>query len=391
MAPSSPTVVNADNTSGSKTVVQFNPVAQLPIKLTGSHNFSLWKAQVSMLMCGHNLFGHLDGSKPTPSQTISANNQEVPNPDFLAWFQQDQLIQNAVLASVDSTIASTVASAANAKMAWDALHIAYANKSQTHTFSLRDCLDRLSKDSLPIADYLHQVRTLCDELATAGSLVFNEELVVKILTGLGSEFRHLSAAIRARDSTISYEKLYEKLLDHEFFLHHEEAKRTPSAPITVDIAQGTASTPTRQGSNNNRRSNAPNNNNLNQQSRNQAWRNNQQPRRNNQQQQPPNNSIYCQLCDGRVHTAHVCRTRSHNHFQAPANYAASFQNQQAPWIVDSGATHHIASDTQSLATMQDYHGSEDIVMGNGNTIPISYTGSDYGGTIGSRMDYEWAV
>nr|XP_009798097.1 PREDICTED: uncharacterized protein LOC104244387 [Nicotiana sylvestris] len=184
MAPSSPIVVNADNTSGSKTVVQFNPLAQLPIKLTGSHNLSLWKAQVSMLMRGYNLF--------------------------------------------DSTIASTVASAANAKMAWDALHIAYANKTQTQIFSLRDRLARLSKDSRPIADYLYQVLLLCDELTTAGSPIFNEELVVKILTGLGSEFRDLSAAIRARDSTISYEELYEKLLDHELFRHHEEAKRTPS-------------------------------------------------------------------------------------------------------------------------------------------------------------------
>nr|XP_009761077.1 PREDICTED: uncharacterized protein LOC104213300 [Nicotiana sylvestris] len=233
-----------------------------------SHNFSLWKAQMSMLMHGHNLFGHLDGSKPTPSQTISANNQASSRPSR-----------------------------------------------------------RLSKDSRPIVDYLHQVRSLCVELATAGSPVSNEELVVKILTGLGSEFRGLFAAIRARDSTISYEELYEKLLYYELFLHHEEAKRTPFAPITANIAQGTASTPTRQGSNNNRRSNAPNNNNLNQQSHNQAWRNNQQPRRNNQQQQPPNNNIYRQLCDGRGHTARVCRTRSHNHFQARANYAARFQNQ----------------------------------------------------------------
>lgn len=82
-----------------------------------------------MLMCGRNLFGHLDGSKPNPSQTIFANNQKVSNPHFVAWFQQDQLIQNDVLTSVGSTISSTVASAANAKMGWDVLHTAYANKS----------------------------------------------------------------------------------------------------------------------------------------------------------------------------------------------------------------------------------------------------------------------
>ncbi|XP_015162312.1 uncharacterized protein [Solanum tuberosum] len=198
MAPNT-SVVNAD-ISGSKIIVQFNLVTQLLIKLAGSHNFSLWKAQLSMLMRGHNLFGHLDGSIPIPSKTISKNNLEVSNPAYVFLFQQDQLIQNVILATVDATIGSTVASAPNAKVAQDALHTANANKSQTCIFSLRDRLARLSKDSRLVADYLHQVRSLCDELATASSPISNEELVVKILIGLGSEFREISAAIRSRFS-----------------------------------------------------------------------------------------------------------------------------------------------------------------------------------------------
>lgn len=150
---------------------------------------------------------------------------------------------------------STVTSATNAKVAWDALHTTYANKSQTRIFNLRDRLARVFKDSRPVADYIHQVRSLCDELATARSPIYNEELIVKILTGLGSEFRELSATIRARDSTIPYEELYEKLLDHELFLQHEEAKKTPSAPITANVAQGTISSPTCQGSTNHQNNN----------------------------------------------------------------------------------------------------------------------------------------
>jgi len=65
----------------------------------------------------------------------------------------------------------------------------------------------------------------------------NEELIVKILTGLGPEFREISAAIRARDYAISYPELYEKLLDHELFIKHEEAKKPLSTPITAAIAQ----------------------------------------------------------------------------------------------------------------------------------------------------------
>ncbi|KAH0741192.1 hypothetical protein KY290_034235 [Solanum tuberosum] len=122
------------------------------------------------------------------------------------------------MASVDPTIAVTVAAASSAQLDWDSLHLTYANKSQTRIFSLRDQLARLSKDSRPVANYLHQVRSFYNELATAGATITNDELVVKILSGLGSDFREISAAIRARDSIISYDELYAKLIDYELFL-----------------------------------------------------------------------------------------------------------------------------------------------------------------------------
>lgn len=77
-----------------------------------------------MLMPGQNLFGYLDGSIPTPSKTISENNLKVSNPTYVSWFQQDQLIQNAILPTVDATIGSTITSAPNSKAAWDASHTA---------------------------------------------------------------------------------------------------------------------------------------------------------------------------------------------------------------------------------------------------------------------------
>ena len=58
-----------------------------------------------------------------------------------------------------------------------------------------------------------------------------------------------------------------------------------------------------------------------------------------------------------------------------ANYDKHLQNQSAPRIIDSGATHHIALDTQSLTTTQDYHGLEEVIMRNGNTIPSYHTGN----------------
>ena len=90
---------------------------------------------------------------------------------------------------------------------------------------------RLTKDSKPvtITKYLQTIRSISDELSTVGAPVSNSELIVKILSGLGPEFCEISAAIHARDSTITYEELYEKLLDHELFLRHEKSRKSPQS------------------------------------------------------------------------------------------------------------------------------------------------------------------
>ncbi|XP_015169898.1 uncharacterized protein [Solanum tuberosum] len=244
----------------------------------------------------HNLFVHLDESLPGPTHTVAQNNQDVENPTFVSWYRQDQLIQNAILALVDPTLAATVVVASSFQATWDALHTAYANKSQTRIFSLHDRLACLTKETLPIANYLHLVRSLCDELATVGAPMSNEELIVKILTGHGSEFREISAANRARDYVISYPELYEKLLDHELFIEHEKAKKPLSTPIVVAIAQQT-SIHSRYGNTSNRRSNA-NPPNTNQSRCAHSW-----SIVNNNQLQRYDPTLKCQLCDRPGHFA----------------------------------------------------------------------------------------
>nr|XP_016453229.1 PREDICTED: uncharacterized protein LOC107777657 [Nicotiana tabacum] len=291
-------VINVDNTTGINTIVQFNLASQLPIKLSGIHNFSTWKAQFSILMHGHDLYGHLDRSTSIPTSSTTFDTNINPNPAYTLWFRQD----NAFMASVDPTIASTVVASNTSKQAWGSLHTAYL---------------------------------LSNKLATVVAHVTNSELIVKILSGLGPEFREISTTIRACDTTVTYEELYEKLLDHELFLRHEEAKKM-SSPITIVVA--TRNKPTNNYNNrNNRRENY-----------NGTPTQNPQPWRQNARSNPP---AQC-----------VRRSKSHNHFEAKANYACGFTSTANPWIMDSGATHHLTTEPHNL---QEYHGSENVSMGDG--------------------------
>ncbi|XP_015159848.1 uncharacterized protein [Solanum tuberosum] len=242
------TIDNAAAVPTTTHVVQFNPAAQLPIKLQGNLNFATWKAQLVMLLNGHKLLGHLTGTKSAPPTTITQTDSTISNPEYELWFCQDQLIQQAMMASVDPTIAPTVATASSAKIAWDLLHTAYANRSHTRIFSLRDQLQNMKKTSKTVATYLQEIRSVADALKVAGSPVADDELAVKILSGLGHEYREITAAIRARDTALSFEELFQKLTDHEHFLKHQDIDRSSSI-VTAAVAQRTNFQPQHQRNN----------------------------------------------------------------------------------------------------------------------------------------------
>lgn len=375
MAVSSSVVLNSDGTSTNATaqLIQFNPVSQLPIKLSGSNNFTTWKAQIELLLHGHDLFGYLDGSITSPPSTITENDKRVPNPAYKVWFRQDKLIQNAILASVDPTLASVVATAFSSKAAWDSLHTSYANKSHTRILNLRDQLSRLSKDIKSVAEYLREIRAITDELSIAGSPVSNSELVVKILSGLGPEYSNIAVAIRTRENPISYDELSGLLQDQEICLKAYEIKNT-SSTITAAVAHRgntefhQTTSPPKRSFQSSRRNYTPG-----------QWRNLPSSKSSPNSWRAPlpndvshfNARIRCQLCDKPGHVAKVCRSRSHNHIEAKANFATN----TAPWIVDSGASHHITSSAQNFSELHGYNGPDVISMGDGKTIPISNIGT----------------
>ncbi|KAK2994417.1 hypothetical protein RJ640_009644 [Escallonia rubra] len=74
----------------------------------------------------------------------------------------------------------------------------------TRIYILHDLLGKISRDSKTISEYLHEIFSLANELATAKLPISNEELVVEILRDLGPEFCEISATIRARDNPILY-------------------------------------------------------------------------------------------------------------------------------------------------------------------------------------------
>nr|XP_009799506.1 PREDICTED: uncharacterized protein LOC104245583 [Nicotiana sylvestris] len=156
----------------------------------GSSNYSTSQAQVTTLLFRYNLLSYIDGTYVVPPVYIADDKgNQLPNPNYKLWLRQDIIIRSAIMASVDPSIASLIAQAATAKNAWDSLQTIYANKSQARIFGLRELLSNIRQDSKSVSDYMKEIKSIADDLAASNSPLTNEELVIKVLSGLGAEYK----------------------------------------------------------------------------------------------------------------------------------------------------------------------------------------------------------
>ncbi|RVX13060.1 Retrovirus-related Pol polyprotein from transposon RE2 [Vitis vinifera] len=288
-----------------------------------STNYLTWSLQIQSLLEGYDLHHFIDDAHTPPPPTIIVTGVASPNPAYTTWKRQDCLIFNALLGAISVSLQSLIA--------------------RTTTF-----LD-------PIDD---------------------EDFIDRVLEGLSDEYKSVIDAINARDTSISFVELYDKLLNKEASL-----QTTQSSPLSLpSTANPTAF------------QNRPN------------WR----PPTTTPQQPGPTTAFSphdkrqpkpylgrCQACGIQGHIAKRCSMfrlvtnqqsptprlqgtqgyRLSTPWQPRANHVVLGNNTIPTWLLDSEASHHIMSDLSNLSLHSPYQGYDDIMIGDGLTLPITHTGS----------------
>lgn len=121
-----------------------------------------------------------------------------------------------------------------AKAAWDSLERRYGSLSRSHIIELKKRLQHEKKGSASMQDYLHQIKVLADQLATCGSPVGDEDIILHTLAGLPSLYRPFQTAIRTRSrhDPVSLEELHTLLICEELSLT-EDTTIDPSTAFTA--------------------------------------------------------------------------------------------------------------------------------------------------------------
>lgn len=139
------------------------------------------------------------------------------------WVRQDKLILSVILASTSPTITPLIATAKTSQEVWKKLNNMYASCSWTRAMQLKEELTLIQWETCSVPDYLHAVKALADEIALIDHPISDDDLTLYVLNGLGSNFREITAPIRAREKSLMFDELHDLLLGHEGYLHRMEA------------------------------------------------------------------------------------------------------------------------------------------------------------------------
>lgn len=210
-------------------------------------------------------------------------------------------------------------------------------------------------------------------------------------------YKELVAALRNRDTPVPFEELYDKLIDHETFLHDSENTiNNPINPVSQPqppaVNYAASSRQSRPSGNSQRRAPAPST----------ApgilpspafpsapASTPRGPPPSGQSRDPrkgrpggPRDTVTCQYCQRPGHTADKCwdlfphlrPARPSVHATSAYSSGASTTPAPSPWLLDSSATNHVVSNLSDLQYHQLYDGPDDVVLGNNSTLGISHTG-----------------
>jgi hypothetical protein len=228
-----------------------------------------------------------------------------------------------------------------------------------------------------------------------GAPVDGEDITDKILEELGVAYKELVCAVQARDTSIAFDELHEKLLMFEAFLntsHKASLQFSPTANAAVNRSGYRSQTsfgrftlpPSPQWGTSFHSSSRPQGH-----SHNQGL---------HYQRPGPRPYLgYCQVCGLQGHTAKRCPSfrfvpqksviskgsNNPNSWQPQVHLATNNESSTPTsnvtstpsWLLDSGASHHITADLHNLSLHTPYTGSNDVMIGDGIGLRITHTGS----------------
>ncbi|KAH9726247.1 retrovirus-related pol polyprotein from transposon RE1 [Citrus sinensis] len=391
---------NPNNNTRNVTIMNPSPTQHItsntyvfttPIKLT-QNNFMLWRSQVVSSTRANELEGFINGSytcpprcftSPGPNQTVVTHQ----NLEYQIWKKQDHILLSWLLSSLSEGVLGTVVDCSTSHEVWTTLTNQYGARTRARILYLRTQIQTTKKGSLTIHEYYSRMKTILNTLRAAGNNMNDEDFILCVLAGVGSEYDSVVTNINSMPETPSLSEVYSMLLSQETRTEQNLSPGTLEANFTQmrngrrNWGNGEIFGNQQQprivfrnpgGGSGNGGNGGPGQGNQNGQDKGKAKA---VAKNESSESKGP-----CQICFKMGHTAAECWHRFKKNYVPQPNrrrgaYMATAEGQSSnPWYLDSGATNHVTNAIGNMNRNSEYQGNDKLTVGNGNKLHISHIG-----------------
>ncbi|PKU81867.1 Retrovirus-related Pol polyprotein from transposon TNT 1-94 [Dendrobium catenatum] len=330
----------------------------VPHSLTAD-NFPVWSSQIAKLFKANGFAAFLE--------TRSTSENMDPNQDLHQWTVIDQNLATAMCSTISPAVLPYVIHLESTQEIWSTLHMRFQSSNRSKVIQLKNELHNISMQSMSMADYLTEVKKIVDQIASAGSSIDSEDIMIYILNGFPPAYQAFTTTIRTMQGTMTLHNLYALLISEEIHLKSTALKfsKDPDTQSALYSFRGRG----RRG----------------------RLRQHHDTNISNKSSSQP--AVLCQICKKKGHEADACWHRLNANYvpsqgsskNTNALVAKSDGHSGVDWYLDSGASSHMTNNLDSLAPYNTYNGNDTVTIGDGRSIPIAHTGSGILPTPASKL------
>ncbi|KAL5559363.1 hypothetical protein UlMin_035574 [Ulmus minor] len=156
-----------------------------------------------------------------PEKTVPTTG--VINPKFVNWCRQDRLILSCIYSTVTPEVMAQIVGHTMSSSTWKALEKIFSFSLRAHLMQLRLQLQTTKKNSISMIEFIMKIKSLCDNLAAIGEPVTDQDQIMNLLVGLGSDYNAVVTSISTRDNQLTLEDVHSLLLTFEHRLEQQNS------------------------------------------------------------------------------------------------------------------------------------------------------------------------
>ena len=334
--------------------------------ILNGENYLHWKLRMEYNLRSRKLWGVVSGEKQRPTEEEEARK----------WDELDEEARQVIVMTVNDNQNSYLFDETSAKGMWDRLKEAYQEVSVSNRLRLKSAFNTYRKDPAhTISQHVSKVKELVQQLKAVGVTVAKEDVILILLDSLPEEYRIVKTSLKSqRDLTV--EQVCARLREEEHDLGLEPKAEEEKA-LMLDGKSG-------KGILKCYKCGRPGHTKRFCRSQKRTSSNPSESKGKEGKERggtPHLSKVQCYRCNQFGHLKRDCPSENSvnalvatmpNNEQTFVGLAAGTDS---PWIVDSGATHHMCNERAAFKEIKELQSPKRIVLGNGQSTYATHIGS----------------